>query len=208
MATPSTLVCAQPDPADRAADRLLAAVLDGPVEPATRRLLTTAANGDPVLLRALVRAGLGLGDLARVDGYWRWNTSGSRTGRLANLVEVRAPRITGDQLTAMRMLTEPWSRPYTVVNQVTGAAAGPGDPATTFQLTVRERQILALLADGLTAQAIGRRLRLSHRTVAKHQERMYRKFGTADRLTTVLRAQCLGLLPSIRVRDTPEGNEN
>jgi ATP/maltotriose-dependent transcriptional regulator MalT len=32
--------------------------------------------------------------------------------------------------------------------------------------------------------------------VNKHLERLYRKLGTSDRLTTVLRAQALGLLPA------------
>lgn len=70
----------------------------------------------------------------------------------------------------------------------------PAAPGADFDLTRREQQILVLLSEGLTAQAIGRRLDLSPRTVAKYQQRIYRKFGTSDRLTTVLRAQRLGLL--------------
>ncbi len=64
-----------------------------------------------------------------------------------------------------------------------------------LNLTGREQEILVLLSEGLTAQAIARRLGLSPRTVAKYQQRIYRKFGTSDRLTTVLRAQRLGLIP-------------
>ncbi len=63
------------------------------------------------------------------------------------------------------------------------------------RLTGRELTVLCLLAEGLTAGAIGRRLVISPRTVHKHLEHVYAKFGTADRLTTVLRAQHLGLLP-------------
>src|SRR6185312_1854202 len=48
--------------------------------------------------------------------------------------------------------------------------------ACGIDLTRREQQILALLSEGLTAQSIGRRLDLSHRTVAKYQQRIYRKF--------------------------------
>ncbi len=55
--------------------------------------------------------------------------------------------------------------------------------------------MLLLLSQGLTAAAIGRRLAISHRTVHKHLEHVYAKLGTADRLTTVLRAQHAGLLP-------------
>lgn len=67
---------------------------------------------------------------------------------------------------------------------------------TDLKITPRELVILAALADGLTASAIARRLNISARTVTKHQENLYRKLGTTDRLTTVLRAQYFGLLPS------------
>jgi DNA-binding CsgD family transcriptional regulator len=61
-------------------------------------------------------------------------------------------------------------------------------------LTPRELTVLALLAEGLTAATIGRRLAISPHTVIKHQEHIYRKLGTNDRLTTVLTAQSLGLI--------------
>jgi hypothetical protein len=54
---------------------------------------------------------------------------------------------------------------------------------------------LHLLAEGLTAAAIGRRLTIAPRTVTKHLEHVYAKLHTSDRLSAVLRAQRLGLLP-------------
>lgn len=68
------------------------------------------------------------------------------------------------------------------------AATGPA------ALTERERDVLRLMAEGLIAQAIGHRLGVSARTVTKHQERIYRKLDTCDRLTTVLRAQEAGVV--------------
>ncbi|SHM37336.1 response regulator transcription factor [Cryptosporangium aurantiacum] len=62
-------------------------------------------------------------------------------------------------------------------------------------LTPRQEQVLELLGAGLTARAIARRLGISPRTVTKHQEQLYRRLGTSDRLTTVLLAQRLGLIP-------------
>ncbi|MFV2087768.1 LuxR C-terminal-related transcriptional regulator [Micromonospora sp. LOL_021] len=178
------------------ADRLLDLVLPGPVEPTTRTLLTAAAAGDPVLLRALVQLGLALGDLARRDGHWRWSTTGPRTAALTGSSGTRPVRRTAGQLAAIRTLAESWSRPQPAAGcTVTDRPGAAVPPVRLPRLTVREQQILRLLADGLTARAIGHRLLLSPRTVAKHQERMYRKFGTSDRLTTVLRAQRLGLLP-------------
>ena len=63
------------------------------------------------------------------------------------------------------------------------------------RLTGRELTVPSLLADGLTAATIGRRLVISPRTVHEHLEHVYAELGTADRLTTVLRARSAGLLP-------------
>ncbi|GIE94645.1 helix-turn-helix transcriptional regulator [Paractinoplanes rishiriensis] len=61
-------------------------------------------------------------------------------------------------------------------------------------VTPRELAVLALLAEGLKAIAIARRLGVMPSTVTKHQENLYRKLGTTDRLATVLLAQTLGLV--------------
>ena len=75
------------------------------------------------------------------------------------------------------------------------ALATVGETEEVCPLTPRERVVLQLLADGLTAQAIATRLAVSKRTVHKHLEHLYRKLGAADRLTAVLRAQGRGWLP-------------
>jgi DNA-binding CsgD family transcriptional regulator len=72
----------------------------------------------------------------------------------------------------------------------------PQESAAEAGLTPREISVLSLLADGMTAEAIGRRLGISNRTVHKHTENLYRKLAATDRLTAVLRAQSLGLLPN------------
>jgi DNA-binding CsgD family transcriptional regulator len=76
------------------------------------------------------------------------------------------------------------------------AAPAAGTGADGYGLTARETTVLVLLAEALPAAAIGRRLRISVRTVHKHVENVYRKMGTRDRLETVLRAQAAGLLPA------------
>lgn len=63
-----------------------------------------------------------------------------------------------------------------------------------YGLTPRETAVLRALAGGLPATGIARRLRISERTVHKHLQNLYRKLDTVDRLSTVLRAQELGLL--------------
>ncbi|WP_405662879.1 response regulator transcription factor [Streptomyces sp. RK9] len=70
-------------------------------------------------------------------------------------------------------------------------------------LTPRELTVLSLLADALTAAVIGRRLGISVHTVQKHIQSIYRKLGTRDRVTTVLRAQTYGLIPA--PAGAPEG---
>lgn len=74
-------------------------------------------------------------------------------------------------------------------------ASDPGAVAADVRLTPRELAVLALVADGLTAAAVGRRLVVAERTVHKHLERVYAKFGVSDRVSAVLRAQRLGILP-------------
>ncbi|MFF2226207.1 response regulator transcription factor [Streptomyces globisporus] len=66
--------------------------------------------------------------------------------------------------------------------------------ALAAPLTPRETNVLHLLATGLTAEVIGRRLGISPRTVHKHLNALYRKLGAADRLSAVLHAQDAGLL--------------
>ena len=62
-------------------------------------------------------------------------------------------------------------------------------------ITDREQAVLGLMADGLIATAIARRLGISPRTVSKHIENIYRKLGTHDRTSAVLRGQAMGYLP-------------
>ncbi|WP_188114416.1 response regulator transcription factor [Streptomyces apricus] len=75
-------------------------------------------------------------------------------------------------------------------------AADPAGRAAELGITPRELTVLQVLAEGLTAAAIGRRLNISVRTVHAHLDKLYRKLGTSDRLSTVLLAKDLGLTPS------------
>lgn len=53
-------------------------------------------------------------------------------------------------------------------------------------LTAREREVLELVAEGRTNQAIGHALALSPRTVAKHLEHSYRKLDVSCRTQAVV----------------------
>ena len=64
----------------------------------------------------------------------------------------------------------------------------------TILLTPREREILALTAQGFLAPEIGRRLFLSPATVKTHLQRLYGKLGVSDRAAAVAEAMRRGLL--------------
>ncbi len=70
-------------------------------------------------------------------------------------------------------------------------AARPDGP------TPRERQVLTLLDQGLTAAAIARRCDVTTRAVRKHLEHLYAKLGCHDRLVAVHRARERGWLPPV-----------
>jgi two-component system nitrate/nitrite response regulator NarL len=61
-------------------------------------------------------------------------------------------------------------------------------------LSPREREVLVLIAEGLSAPDVGRRLHLSPATVKTHLQNLYEKLGVSDRAAAVARAMRLGLL--------------
>ncbi|MEX2981615.1 LuxR C-terminal-related transcriptional regulator [Streptomyces sp. C36] len=76
-----------------------------------------------------------------------------------------------------------------------GAAAGRLAVPQSHGLTPRELTVLGLLSEGITAHGIGRRLTISPHTVNRHLEKIYRKLGTNNRVSTVLLAKQAGIVP-------------
>jgi two-component system, NarL family, nitrate/nitrite response regulator NarL len=62
------------------------------------------------------------------------------------------------------------------------------------QLTDREREVLHLIADGLSAPEIGKRIHLSTTTVKSHLHSLYEKLGVSDRAAAVAEGMRRGLL--------------
>jgi DNA-binding CsgD family transcriptional regulator len=75
-------------------------------------------------------------------------------------------------------------------------SADTDEARTHTRLTVRELDILTLLADGLSAQQIAHLRRISARTVRKHLENIYKKLDCHDRILAINKARQLGLLHS------------
>ena len=71
--------------------------------------------------------------------------------------------------------------------QVRGQSAGP-------MLSERERQVLELLCEGLSAPQIGERLFLGTSTIKSHLSRLYEKLGVSDRAAAVAAAMRSGLV--------------
>jgi DNA-binding NarL/FixJ family response regulator len=75
--------------------------------------------------------------------------------------------------------------------------AGPAPPLPeelVESLTARERDVLELLAEGLSNRAIGERLRISDQTVKFHVASISSKLGAVNRTDAVRRALRLGLI--------------
>ena len=71
-----------------------------------------------------------------------------------------------------------------------------GQPSTS-DLTPRELEVLNLLADGLSQNAIADRLVISPKTVATHIQRILSKLGAHSRAEAVARAYRLGLVEDV-----------
>ncbi len=61
------------------------------------------------------------------------------------------------------------------------------------ELTAREREVLALMAEGLTNTAIAKRLVLSPKTVRNYTSNIFSKLQVADRAEAIIRAREAGL---------------
>lgn len=84
-----------------------------------------------------------------------------------------------------------------VANRVLGwfrSGGGPGDRLAPFpELTDREREVLDLVARGLTNAEIARRLVVSDKTVRNHVSNVFAKLHVSDRAGAVARARDAGL---------------
>jgi DNA-binding NarL/FixJ family response regulator len=81
-----------------------------------------------------------------------------------------------------------------VARRVLTFFSAPPPAAEPFpELTTRERQILDLIAAGLSNPAIADRLALASKTVANNVSTIFTKLGIADRATAIIQARNAGL---------------
>ncbi|WP_398860695.1 response regulator transcription factor [Streptomyces chengmaiensis] len=74
-------------------------------------------------------------------------------------------------------------RPWFALGRGREAAADdPGSPSVAVALTLREREVVELLAQGLTDKEIAARLVISPRTAEGHVQRILRKLEFTSRV--------------------------
>jgi len=81
-----------------------------------------------------------------------------------------------------------------LLERVAGSLAAPADDAALAVLTDREREVLALVGQGLTNEEIGGRLFLSPLTAKTHVSRIMSKLLARDRVQLVVVAYETGLV--------------
>ena len=148
--------------------------------------------------RAVELLGTGSAPYEWALASWRWGVAlgraGDREQSLSRLVEAHR--------TARRLGAKPLARACADELAVLGehpdrrTHRGPA-PAPVDVLTPRERQVLALLADGHTNRAIAADLVLSVRTVDMHVRNILQKLDCPSRTAAGRRAAELGLLSSV-----------
>jgi two-component system nitrate/nitrite response regulator NarL len=99
-----------------------------------------------------------------------------------------------------------------VLDEMTQAPETDPDKGRIASLTDREREVIALIAEGLKNKEIGKRLFISETTVTHHLSSIFSKLGVSDRLELVIYAFSRNLAkmpqratrpgnPSTKIRD-------
>ena len=190
-------------------DEILAGTGSGPATHQLRRNVRFAPRAraaDVVLVRAPERAA-DLGDLAGTigDGHIIVIVDEANPAVARRLLEAGA-----DGVVAVDEL------PTTLVPAIAAVAADlvcvPGsarEAALVPALSIRERQVLALMAGGLSNAEIGERLYLSESTIKSHAVSAFRRLGVHTRREAV--ALVLGsseaLRRSVLMSHPPEGDD-
>jgi DNA-binding NarL/FixJ family response regulator len=127
------------------------------------KVILLSMHGDPQFIRSAVTLG--------VDGYVLKN------GRASELIDAVRAVMKGGSYFSPPVARE-------IVEQVRSPKRGSSEPFTA--LSAREREVLHLIADGLSAKEIARDLGISTKTVEAHRTSLMRKLG-ARKATELVR---------------------
>jgi DNA-binding CsgD family transcriptional regulator len=187
---------------ERARAGLAAAFATQLVRPAADALLWAARSGDSILLDAdapplpePVRLELA-GDWRGAIAAWRGLDAPYEAALAALPGDERAAR--DAMATLKRLGALATSRAFAREREARGATSLRGPRRSTLAspagLTVREQQVLGVLARGATNPEIAAALHLSERTVAHHVSAILSKLGVRTRTAAVQTAHAIGLL--------------
>lgn len=90
----------------------------------------------------------------------------------------------GDHVADPRSVSVSTGSPMTSLAEALNPWAGTVAP-TRSRLTNREREVLVLVAKGLAAKQVARRLGISHKTVERHKTRIFSKLGVPNAVAAV-----------------------
>ncbi len=97
-------------------------------------------------------------------------------------------------VTQRRMRDELFARMGEVARRVVSLTDDGADQAPVVELSVQERRILTLFADGGNTASIAKKLRISPQTLRNHLHHINRKLRTHNRLEAVTHARRRGLI--------------
>ncbi len=84
--------------------------------------------------------------------------------------------------------------PVAASEQPTASPSRGAESASVEPLSAREREVLRLIAEGLTNQEVAARLYLSLHTVKVHARNIYAKLGVASRTQAAATGKALGIV--------------
>jgi DNA-binding NarL/FixJ family response regulator len=183
------LLAAGDPPAARAASEELTRIAEGSDAPYLGALAAHAAGA---LLLAEGEARAALAALRTASAAWRELDAPYEAARVRLLLG-GAHRALGDEDTAALELDG--ARHALLQLGAPGPATGAPAGRADSRLTVREVEVLRLVATGLTNRAIAESLGISEKTVARHLGNVFTKLGLSSRAAATAYAYRHDLLP-------------
>lgn len=116
-----------------------------------------------------------------------------RAGAHGYLLKDEAPELLARQLQGIREGRPPLS-PSVARRMLQHFREQPDIAQSQAQLSPREREVLGLLARGISIAAIAQEMGISHYTVGDHVKNIYRKLNISSRAEAALQARNMGLM--------------
>ena len=156
--------------------------------PSTAVLVLDGYGENPILLAEALEAG--------ASGYiLKSATPQEITDAVSKALEGASP-VDQDVATEvlLRLLGKPQQEPNSPLGPNPARRGEPSPAALPASLTLREVEVLRLVAQGYTNRQIAQSLFISVTTVKKHVQRIITKLGVSTRTEAAVKASALGLL--------------